>query len=270
MTTAQKIIKYLALAFAAFLIINIIGAIMVGIFTAAFALGVLKPSSNSQYLQEITTNIEEGKIATLNINVEATNVKIKTGDLFKAESNNSKITCKQNNNQLVIKEKHEWFNYKNNSELIIYIPENLKFEAVKIDTGAGKVNIDKLQTESLSFNMGAGEVQIKNLVVEKEAKISGGAGKAEITSGSIKNLKLDVGVGKFTLTSKLSGTNDIDAGVGKLDINLTDGLENYTIKASKGIGSILIDGKEIAEDEKYGNGDTYIKVDGGIGEINID
>ena len=270
MTTAQKIIKYLALAFAAFLAVNIIGAIIVGVFTIGFTFGLVKTSSHSDYLQEITTNIEEGKIATLNIDVETTSLKIKTGDVFKVESNNSNITCKQNNNQLVIKEKHGWFNFKNNSELIIHIPENLKFEAIKIDAGAGKIEIDKLTTEELSFSMGAGEVKIQNLVVTKETKIDGGAGKVDILSGSIRNLDLDVGVGKFALTSKLLGKNDIDAGVGKLDIKLTDGLENYTIKTSKGIGSILIDGKKVSDDEQYGNGDTYIKVDGGVGAINID
>ncbi len=56
---------------------------------------------------------------------------------------------------------------------------------------------------------------------------------------------------------------------GKLDLNLTDGTENYTIKVSKGIGSITIDGKETIDNRTYGTGKTYIKIDGGVGAIDI-
>lgn len=77
-------------------------------------------------------------------------------------------------------------------------------------------------------------------------------------------------LGKLSITSKLTGNNDIDAGIGKLDIHLTDGTDNYTIKVSKGIGSITVDGKEAKDGSIYGNGLTDIKIDGGIGAINID
>lgn len=201
--------------------------------------------------------------------MKITNLTIKTGANFKIETNNPQIACKQNSNQLVIKEKHKWFSTKNGNDLIIYIPKEMMFETVEIDTGAGNVTIEKLETKKISFDIGAGEVKMKHLNVTEEAKIDSGAGKVEILSSSIKNLDLDVGVGKFILNAKLSGKNDIDAGVGELDINLTDGIENYTIRANKGIGSISLAGKEVSENIKYGEGDTYIEIEGGIGAIDI-
>lgn len=201
--------------------------------------------------------------------MKITNLTIKTGANFKIETNNPQIACKQNSNQLIIKEKHKWFSTKNDNDLIIYIPKEMMFETVEIDTGAGNVTIEKLETKKISFDIGAGEVKMKHLNVTEEAKIDSGAGKVEILSSSIKNLDLDVGVGKFILNAKLSGKNDIDAGVGELDINLTDGIENYTIRANKGIGSISLAGKEVSENIKYGEGDTYIEIEGGIGAIDI-
>lgn len=201
--------------------------------------------------------------------MKITNLTIKTGANFKIETNNPQIACKQNSNQLVIKEKHKWFSTKNDNDLIIYIPKEMMFETVEIDTGAGNVTIEKLETKKISFDIGAGEVKMKHLNVTEEAKIDSGAGKVEILSSLIKNLDLDVGVGKFILNAKLSGKNDIDAGVGELDINLTDGIENYTIRANKGIGSISLAGKEVSENIKYGEGDTYIEIEGGIGAIDI-
>lgn len=32
----------------------------------------------------------------------------------------------------------------------------------------------------------------------------------------------------------------------------------------------MVDGKRIADEEKYGSGENYLDVDGGVGEIKID
>ena len=37
-----------------------------------------------------------------------------------------------------------------------------------------------------------------------------------------------------------------------------------------GLGSIKIDGKDISNGEIFGNGENYIEVDGGVGNIKID
>lgn len=269
MTTAQKVIKYFAIALAVVIIANIISAIAIAVCVVGGTLGIVR-SNNSEYLEEITTNLEGRDIATLKIDLKATNLIIKTGgDVFKAETNNSRINCKQDGNQLIIKEKNNFFSASKGNTLTVYIPENMLFEAVKISTGAGVTDIDNLYTKKLSLDMGAGKVQIKNLNVFDEAKINGGAGKVEILAGTIKNLDLDAGVGKFTLITKLTGKNDIDAGVGKLEIYLTDKLEDYTIKVSKGIGSITLEGKEMSDGETYGEGNIPLKIDGGIGAIEI-
>lgn len=271
MSTAQKIIKYLALALAFFLIVNIISGILMGLNELASALGLRKSNNNKTgYLEEITTDLVNSDIATLKIDIDYADLKIKRGETFKAESNNKDILCTQNNNQIIIKEEnHNWMSNKESSELVIYIPEDMIFDAVKIETGAGEINIADLITKELSFEIGAGKVEIEKITVLDKAKIDGGAGKVEILSGEIHNLDLDMGVGELELTSKLTGNNDIDAGVGRLEINLTDGLDNYHLKVSKGLGSITVDGKETEDGKEYGNGESYIKVNGGIGAIEI-
>lgn len=79
-----------------------------------------------------------------------------------------------------------------------------------------------------------------------------------------------MGVGKFEITSVITGNSKINAGIGNLELNIQGNKENYTIKADKGIGSIKIDGKEIADNVTYGDGENTIKIDGGIGKINIE
>lgn len=268
MTTTQKIIKYLALAFAIFLIVTIIS----GIFGALYALsGVLGLQKEDKIIKDEMSmiNVENSEVATLDIDVAFTNLIIKKGDLLIAETNNKDINCKQNNQNLQIKEKqHSLFSGNNKGDLVVYIPEKLEFEKVKINAGAGKIQIENINTENLYLELGAGETIIEKLNVTDDCKIESGAGKVSILSGFIRNLNLDMGIGEFNVTSAITGNSKINAGIGNLELNIQGNKENYTIKADKGIGSIKIDGKEVADDVTYG--ENTIKIDGGIGKIKID
>ena len=270
MTTAQIVIKYLALAFAAFLIVSIIS----GILSALYALsGVLGLQKEDEIIKDEMSkiNFENSEVATLDIDVAFTNLIIKKGDLLLAETNNKNINCIQNNQNLQIKEnQHSLFSKNDTGDLVIYIPEDLEFKKVKINSGAGKIQIENINAEKLYLELGAGETIIEKLNVTDDCKIESGAGKVSILSGNINELNLDMGVGKFEVTSALTGNSKINAGIGNLELNIQGNKENYTIKANKGIGSIKIDGKEVSNDITYGNGENNIKIDGGIGEIKID
>ena len=277
MTTAQRIIKYLAIAFAIFLIINIISGILWAIFGVSFIFGLHTWENDTIREHSVITNYEYSdvdtlnrEIETLNIDLNFSNLIIKKGEAFKVEGDNNNIKCRQNDITLYIEEiNHHWFQKNNGGELIIYIPEDLEFDKVKISTGAGKIDIERLKAKRLSLEIGAGETNIKELEVKDKAEIDGGAGKVTILSGIINDLDLDMGVGKVELNAKLTGITDIDAGIGELDININAPREDYKIRASKGIGAITIDREGISNDTIYGNGENYIKIDGGIGSIKI-
>lgn len=230
MTTAQKIIKNLAIAFAIFLIVTIISSILSAILALSGVLGIKKAVESSN-AEMITTTFENDNITTLDIDIAVTNLTIKTGDCIKVETNNSQIDCKQVDKELKIEEKdYKWGLNHLEKDLTLYMPEDLEFEKVKISAGAGKVTI---------------------------------------SSGTINNLDFDMGVGEANITANLTGKTEINAGVGELNINLQGEKDSYKIKANKGIGSIKIDKKEVSNGEVYGDGENYIEIDGGIGNINI-
>lgn len=271
MTTAQKIIKYLAIAFAIFLIITIISTILVVLFALSGILGLKTEIEQNISSEMITTNFENADISTLDIEIAFTNLTIKSGDVIKLETDNKKISYSQDDNKLQIKEKNKkWFINQEEKNLILYLPKNMEFEKIKIATGAGKIDIESLNTEKLSFELGAGETEIQNINISKQCEIDGGAGKLSISNGTIKNLELDMGVGEVNLTANLTGKNEVNAGVGQLNIDLQGEKDSYKIQANKGLGSIKIDGKQISDGETLGDGNNYIEVDGGVGNIDID
>lgn len=79
-----------------------------------------------------------------------------------------------------------------------------------------------------------------------------------------------MGVGKFSLDAKVLGNSDIEQGVGSMDLNLIGTSDDYQIYVDKGLGSVNIDGKNVKDDENFGNGINKIDIDGGVGSINID
>lgn len=269
MTSAQKIIKYLALCLAAFLVFLIISSLLGVLFSITKILGIQK--DGEVIMDKMSTvNFKNDDISTLDINLLFTNLIIKQGDTLYVETNNEKVHFDEGNNSLKIKEdSRSWLSQNNKGDLILYLPENSQFKTVKIQAGAGKIQIENLETDTLSLELGAGETSIQKLNVLENCKIESGAGKVSLLDGSIKNLDLDLGVGKFELTSLLLGSNKINAGIGSLELNLLGNKEDYLIKANKGIGTIRVGQEVVSDNSTVGTGENTIKIDGGIGSIDV-
>lgn len=279
MSDGQRVVKYLAIAFGIFLSVNIIMAIITGIFFAIRVLDInfkedTKTSSVvSDYEMIMSQKYED--IEKLKIEIGYTRLEIKQGEELKVESNvkNEKIKIRKTANTLTIREEDNWnlFDDEIESHIIITVPKYYFFEKIEIDAGSGEVSISDVQTKSFDLDVGAGNIVISNLLVEDKATIDGGAGKVVLKDSSICNLDLNAGIGEFQiLNSKLLENNDIEAGIGKLQITLNGTLEEYRIVPTTGIGSFSVEGQNVENDRVYGNGENKIKIDAGIGKVEVD
>lgn len=274
MTTAQKIIKYCAVAFAIFLIITIISAVLSAGYGLLNAIGIINFKENSLLENMVTISDDAEEFLSLNLDIKSSNLQIKTCDKFEVKTNNSNIKYSNENGSIKIKEDKvaNWFFGKIDiGELIIYIPENMKqIDEVKINIGAGTVFIEQLNTKNLYLDLGAGNVAIDKLTVSEESKINGGAGNININSGEIANVDLDLGVGNTKIKSDITGNSNINTGVGELNLYLSLDADNYKINVNKGLGKITFNDDKILDDTIIGNGENYIKISGGVGNINIE
>ncbi|MBS5805614.1 MAG: DUF4097 family beta strand repeat protein [Firmicutes bacterium] len=256
MNTTQKVIKTFAICLAALIILSIINGVA-HLVTSAFSF------NNDVNINE-TYNSD---INNIKIDVGTTNMVIKYGDTFSitAENVSKEFKIKEEGNTLVIKEKNiTIFGNKKSSHTTITIPNDLN--NLSIDIGAGKLELSDITSNNFSLNQGAGKVVITNLI-SNNTTIDGGAGELHITSSKLQNLDLELGAGKCYYNGILLGNNKIDQGVGELILDLYR--EDYTIKASKGLGSITINGESYSKDVTVGEGINDIKIDGGIGSIII-
>ena len=270
MSIGQKVIKYLAIAFAIALIVGIITTIVRVVSSIPLTLKIGKNNNDSNNIIETSSDFENENVAFLDIDIAYSNLTIRKGESLKVESSNKNIQCKQDKQKIEIKErKSNWFNNTKKEELIIYVPENLQFDRVSINTGAGKVNIEILNTKVLKMNLGAGETSMKNINITENAKIDTGAGKVNIKEAKINDLRCDLGIGATEISAKLLGNTRISTGVGSLKLDVFGKKEEYETKVNKGLGNVTIDEEKISDNEVVGNGENRIDIDGGVGEIKI-
>lgn len=267
MNSVQKVIKYLALAFAVFLSVSIIGGIITGLTGISYILS----GRNSEAVGEMQVYPIEGEISSLSVTLSGAKLKIKTSDKFSVESNHNYISVKLEIGQLCINETKKLFSvYPKGATVILNIPEGFVFDDATVETGAGKVHIDSLSADVLKLSLGAGEAEIGSLTANSRADIDGGAGKLNIDGGKLCNLNLDMGVGKLTLKSRIEGKSDLDYGVGEANLILLGSKDDYKIELDKGIGEARLAGESMRDDSVYGTGENRIEIDGGIGAINIE
>lgn len=263
MTTFQKIVKYLAFAFAIFLSISIISGILGAITVIPEYFG--KGSAGAR--KEYTFSTEFTEIRT---DLTASSLEIKTGETFKVESNHKYIECREEGNCLVIKEKKSVFPlHWDHIQVTVTIPQETVFQTAEIDAGAGEVTIEELAADSLTLKLGAGELQAKALTANHDSRIDGGAGSITITNGALNNADIDVAVGELDFSGTLTGESSVDYGIGETRITLAGSEKDYQISLDKGVGEATIDGMSLGDNSVYGTGDNRIDVDGGVGELNI-
>lgn len=271
MTTTQKIIKYLAIAFALFLVISIF-SIIFGLSREIIS-SINSDKKDSELLEEYTTisnnvnNIESFKIDISNDDIE-----IKKGEKFEVKTNDPDVKFYHENSIVKIKSDKTFSWHLSNSSrgtIIIYLPNEFNISELDLNLGAGKIDIDKLFVETLLMDLGAGTMTAKEINVYEKAAINGGAGNININSGTINNLNLKLGAGNASIQSDLTGSNTLTTGVGKLNLGLSRSKDNYRFDINKGLGNIILNDFDVSEDTLIGDGETKIKINGAVGNIII-
>lgn len=273
MTDLQKIVKYIAIAFAALLAVGIIAG-CIGLFGVLGAI-VFGDKNGSTVitgeLEGVYTAMSDVKV--LEIDIAAANLTVKQGEKLSVESNLKNLKITEGNGKLVLKEKSKFKISLGKDDLpeailTVYIPQGTVLDEADITTGAGKVRIENLTAENLELELGAGDVTASKLTVTRVADIQGGAGRVTLTDCDLRNLDMEMGVGQLNLHAALSGTSELDLGVGESNITLIGSKRDYSLDISKGIGEVVIDGQKVNDAGSFG-GENRVTINGGIGRIDI-
>lgn len=277
MNEFQKTIKFLAMAFGILLAVGIITAI------AGLAVNIISAvTGNYSNEEKIDFDKEFTGVENLDIKHIIGELHITTGDTFRVKAQNvsesflAEVTGKKT---LTVSERSKgffflWFEFdgfrRSDSKVTVYLPDNFIADEVKIDSGAGNVNIDALVADKLNINAGTGNIQGSSLSAE-EVDIDGGVGNITLTDIDFRDTVFDSGIGNMKLKGMLTGDNKFDCGIGDVDLELKGRREDYRLDIDSGIGTIRLDGDKVSDNYKNRyKADHFIEIDGGIGNVRID
>ncbi len=267
MTSVQKAIKYLAMAFAIVLSVSIIG----GICSALSSVSFIFSKGEKDAVGEMQTYQVNGEISSLDIEINAAKLEIVQGDQFSVESNHKYISVSSDSGKLRINETRRIASLSSEAAVIkLTVPSGFVFDEADIETGAGKVTIDSLSADIVDITLGAGKATVENLVANSRAEIEGGTGLLTVNGGSLNNLNLEMGVGSLTFKSRIEGNSSLDLGVGEAKLILLGNREDYCIELDKGLGEARLEGESMRDDSVYGAGSNRLSIDGGVGAVNIE
>lgn len=274
MNEFQKVIKYLAIAFAIFLTVTII----TGIASAVVAI-VGVTNIKQEAIVDFDKSFDDVRSLDIDNGVGKLTIKSTESDKVTVEGinvNESFVAERSLSGELRIKTKFNFWNlfsskngFNKNSSITIYLPNSMEAENVRIDAGAGNVNIEYLKTEKLDINAGVGDVYGEFIYAEN-VQLDGGVGEITLDNVELNDVKVSAGVGNIDIQGKITGRNKIDAGVGNINLDLIGSTDDYDLKVDKGIGEIYING------EKYSNlnwnnqtAEYSMRINGGVGNIRI-
>lgn len=259
MSNKDKLIKYGAILLAGILIFEIISIIaslingVVGLFISNNTLG--EYNNTYKYVENI------------DIDVVGSSIEIIEGDNYSVDITNNPDNYRIRYKNNILKIDKEKFSFKDDSVIVITVPKNSILKELEIESN-GKVILEDVNVNEANIDMGAGTLKAYNSKFNS-IDIDGGAGEIKLDDCILNNLELDSGVGKIDINSSITGNSKISAGVGEIDITLLGNKEDYCLVLEKGIGTIKVNDETVNDKEVIGSGLNKLKIEGGIGSINV-
>lgn len=263
MNGLQQGVKWFAIALAAVIICAMVTAMAGGLWLLSAVFDEVGAGEISEV--EMVTDVDgQEEIDDLDIKLKAANLEIKSGPELKVETDNDEVKTIWQGNKLTVRDENShWFFGHVDTRIIIYVPEDMKLETVKVEAGAGQVVIERLVATKVDLDLGAGRTEIGELVASESAKVKSGAGALEIKGGELAKLDFDMGVGRASVRSRLVSDSKIDAGVGKLELTLLGMEDDYRVEVDQGIGGMTQEGISLRNPK----GKNLVKINGGVGAI---
>ncbi|NLL80581.1 MAG: DUF4097 domain-containing protein [Clostridiales bacterium] len=206
------------------------------------------------------TEQETAQIQNLKIDIEGGNLTILSGNekYIHAEYNDAKAVKLSVHGDTLEVKTTEKRNRLYERKIRLYIPNDMKFEEIVCDWGAGKVGADVLYADRIELDGGAGEIEIAELNCQK---LTGdiGAGSMELENARIEEGEIEVGAGQFEYEGSIGRNMSVDCSAGGALLNLQNRMEDFNYRLDVSVGEICIG------EESYSGLDATKEIDHGAG-----
>lgn len=298
MNLFERIVKYMAIAFAILLSFGIITGILTGVLAAVGMFSDEIPFVREESTEKMDFVKEFSNVKNLEVDITFGRVEIVEGDTFRVTAIGVPEDCVARVEQetLVVKREKEatitfFFLGKENYEeakLVIEVPAGFMADYVLLNSGSGAFLVDGLKADCLELDTGSGSFVAKGLVA-KETKLDTGSGAVTIEDSALGELKADTGSGlvhllrvtahdvelesgsgSLSVEGNLTGDCHIDTGSGNVDLVVYGNRSDYKILSDIGSGGLWVEGNRVKEDSIDISAKHTLDFDTGSGRVSLE
>lgn len=202
---------------------------------------------------------------TRNSGDDAFYIEVKNTDKFQAYVETDTLYVKSVTTAMFQKE-------QNKCKIIFYVPAAYQFEHVRMELGAGRMEVGDLHAGEASLEVGAGEIVVQETEADK-LELSVGMGSIELDGMSVNRLDISVGMGGVTAKGSVSGDIKAECSMGSMEMTLEGSQNdfNYTLECAMGtieLGSDEYSGMAMSKSISNGAGKS-ITADCSMGSMTI-
>lgn len=151
-----------------------------------------------------------------------------------------KYQCYAEDNVLYVRSEGSFTVGKNENEIILYMPRDRNYQSVKLEIGAGTVEIEGgLQARVLEAEIGAGTFLARSAEVERLC-VEIGAGMATLSDMQAKAAELEVGMGQLIFEGDVSGNMTAECSMGSMEFTMDSEENAHDYEVDCAMGSVTL------------------------------
>lgn len=226
--------------------------------------GTVEDVASSILQKEIKTKEIASSLKEIDVSMMSADITFQVKDVNDVEvnlSDSKRFTIIDKEHVLRIQEKKlkDVFFFGNQSaEVIVNVPENVRYEKIRIEGASSDVSLFNISTDKLKIELASGDVEMNDCNIE-EMHCEVASGDVDIKSSTAHELHIESASGDIEIKNISTYNMELETISGDIEVLISDDEENYTVKSN-----------QLFRSKKYGNGNKKIDATTISGDIDID
>ena len=154
--------------------------------------------------------------------------------------------------------KDVFFFGNHSAEVVVNVPENVRYEKIKIEGASSDVTLSSISTDKLKIEVASGDVEMKDCNIE-DMHCECISGDVDIKSSTARDLHIECVSGDIEIKNISTYNMELESVSGDMQVLISDDEKNYTVRSN-----------QLFRSRKYGNGNKKIDATTISGDIDID
>lgn len=189
-----------------------------------------------------------GGLKQLETNVGIHILEIKRGGTEKVMlegKNCDRIQCYVEDGTLYVKDvgKNKKYTHVNDRRLVLTVPEDIGWEAVKMEVDIGGVETEELKAENVTMDVNMGNIEIDGLKAD-HLQIDVSMGNVEVENARAGSLDAETEMGNIEFSGVVDGGISAWVSMGSIALELEQEQTDFDYEISADMGSVTVNGKE--------------------------